>query len=85
MAINDHARRVRPVDEAHGKARIVATDGVLPDNHGIDQGATSMQMRQTLRARNIARVARRRRHAPVQRLADLRQNESPRGGGDGPV
>jgi len=73
--IDDHARRMRSAHPPHRQLRIVGEHRADADHHRIDEGAQPMQVRESIGAVDVVRVAAHRGHAPVERLADLADDD----------
>jgi hypothetical protein len=73
--IDDNARRSWPGDMANRQLRIISDRAANTDDHGVDQRAKPMQMRQAGRAVDIARMSGPGRGASIKRLTDLANDD----------
>ncbi len=73
--VDDDARRVRARHAPHRELRVVGERGADADHHGIDQRTQAMQMGEPVRSVDELRVTAVGRDAPVERLADLADDD----------
>ena len=73
--IEHDARRIWARDAPHGKLGIVGKRRAHSDDYRIDHGPQPVQMRQSRRTVDVVGMAAVRRHASVERLADLSDHE----------
>jgi hypothetical protein len=74
--VNDHARRAWACDLTHGKTWIVILNGSNSNDNRVNESATSVEVRKSLRSGNVARISTRGGNTSIKRLTDLRQNEA---------
>ncbi|GED23759.1 hypothetical protein HHA01_27360 [Halomonas halmophila] len=77
--VDDHAQRVGALDMAYRQCRIIGGDGAGTDDHGIDQGAQTMQMDPRFEDIDVVRVSAGRGDAAIQALPQLADDTAFRG------
>ena len=73
--IDDDARGIGADDVTNRQSRVIRDRAADPDDDGIDEGAQPVQVRETGGAVDVAGTAGRRGDAPVERLADLTNDD----------
>jgi len=76
FAVDDDTRWAWSLDFAHGEPGIVVLHRADTDDDRVHERTAPMQVRQTIRSGNVAGIACRRCDAPIERLTDLRDNET---------